>query len=250
MVELSESTVVVTGAASGIGREMVSAFAAEGASVVAVDIDEAVTDIRIETHDAGDVLGVVGDVSDADRVDEILQRTVDAFATVDVLCNNAGVLDDFTPAGETSEELWETVLGVNLTGVFLMTRAALPHLRDGDGEGVVINTASVAAKAAGGGGAAYTSSKHGVLGFTKQLSHDYGPEIRANAICPGFVDTAMTAEQFEGAPERVQRIVGDTPAGRAGDPEEVARVATFLASSEASFVHGADINVDGGISVD
>lgn len=250
MVEIADSTTVVTGAASGIGRAMVSQFAAEGASVVAVDVDETVMELPSRlSEQPGDVLSLTEDVSTAESATTIVERAVDEYGTVDVLCNNAGVLDDFKPLGETSEELWESVINVNLGGVFHLTKAALPYLQDGEGEGVVVNTASVAGKIAGGGGAAYTSSKHGVLGFTKQLSHDYGPEIRANAICPGFIETGMTEDMLEDAPDQVQGIIENTPADRTGNPEEVARVAKFLASDDASFVHGSEIDVDGGLLV-
>jgi 3-oxoacyl-[acyl-carrier protein] reductase len=250
MVEISDSVVIVTGAASGVGRAMVQQFMAEGASVVAVDIDEEVNSVvsRME-NTAGDALGVVKDVSDAANCATIVERARDEYGTIDVLCNNAGVLDEFKPAGETSEELWSRVISVNLTGIFLLTKEALPSLHDGDGEGVVLNTASVAGKIAGGGGAAYTSSKHGVVGFTKQLSHDYGPEIRANAICPGLVETSMTEELLRDAPDEVRQAIETSPAKRTAAPEEIAEVAVFLTSDGASIVHGTAVDVDGGLSV-
>lgn len=252
MVSVSESVVVVTGAASGMGRSMALEFAGEGASVVAVDVDEdGVEAVATEIgDDGGEAIGVYGDVTDTESVEAVVDRAVDEYGTIDVLCNNAGVLDDYAPVGETSAELWETVVGVNLTGVFSLTKAALPALTDGEDEGVVLNTASIAGKVAGGGGAAYTSSKHGVIGFTRQLSYDYGPEIRANAICPGFIETGMTEGLIEETPDEVREIVEGTPAGRYAQPEEVARVAVFLASDEASFVHGAAVDVDGGWLVD
>jgi 3-oxoacyl-[acyl-carrier protein] reductase len=250
MVEIADSVVIVTGAASGVGRAMVQQFTAEGASVVAVDIDEEVNSVvsRME-NTAGDALGVVKDISDAANCATIVERTVEEYGTIDVLCNNAGVLDEFKPAGETSEELWNRAISVNLTGIFLLTKEALPSLRDGEGEGVVLNTASIAGKIAGGGGAAYTSSKHGVIGFTKQLSHDYGPEIRANAICPGLVETSMTEELLRDAPDEVRQAIETSPAKRTAVPEEIAEVAVFLAGDGASVVHGTAVDVDGGLSV-
>lgn len=248
MVTLSDSVVVVTGAASGMGRSMAHEFADEGATVVVVDIDDdgaATVADGIETA-GGEAMGVYGDVTDTESVERVVDRTVDEYGTIDVLCNNAGVLDDFTPAGEVTDDLWNGILDVNLTGPFYLTRAALPALQDGSDEGVVINTASVAGKVAGGGGAAYTTSKHGLIGFTKQLSHDYGPEIRANAVCPGAVETGMTEEMIAD----LEAMTADTPAGRYADPEEIARVVVFLASDDASFVHGAAVDVDGGWLVD
>lgn len=252
MVSVADSIVVVTGSASGMGRSMTHEFADNGASVVAVDVDEdGLEEVTSEISDnGGEAIGVVGDVSDHDSVKNIVEQATDEYGTIDVLCNNAGILDDYTPAGETSEELWDRVIDINLKGVFLLTKAALPALTEGDEEGVVINTASVAGKVAGGGGAAYTSSKHGVIGFTKQLSHDYGPDIRANAVCPGFIKTGMTEDMIEETPDEIHDIVQATPAERYADPEEVAQVVTFLASDDASFMHGTAVDVDGGWLVD
>ncbi|WP_280585638.1 glucose 1-dehydrogenase [Halorubrum sp. Boch-26] len=248
MVTLSDGVVVVTGAASGMGRSMAHEFADAGAAVAVVDID---ADGAAAVADAigsagGEAIAVDGDVTDTESVERIVDLTVDEYGTIDVLCNNAGVLDDFAPVGETTDDLWNGILDVNLTGPFYLTRAALPALRDGSAEGVVINTASVAGKVAGGGGAAYTTSKHGLIGFTKQLAHDYGPEIRANAVCPGAVETGMTEEMIED----LEAMTADTPAGRYADPEEIATVVAFLASDDASFVHGAAVDVDGGWLVD
>lgn len=250
MVTMQDSVAVVTGAASGMGRSMALEFANEGASVVAVDVDEeGVRDVADEIEgDGGDAIAVYGDVTDADSVESVVESAVDEFGTIDVLCNNAGILDDYASVEETSIDQWNAVIGVNLDGVFMLTKEALPALLEGDEEGVVINTASIAGKVAGGGGAAYTSSKHGVIGFTKQLSYDYGPDIRANAICPGAVETGMTEELIEAG--EVEPMVAETPSGRHAQPEEVADVAVFLASDDASFVHGTAVDVDGGWLVD
>lgn len=248
MVSLSDSVVLITGAASGIGQSMAHEFADEGSIVVAVDVDEG----GIETvadeieSDGGKAMALYGDVTDTDSVQSVVDRTVEEYGRIDVLCNNAGILDDYASIEETSDDLWHGVLDVNLNGPFYLTRAALPELLEGDDEGVVINTASIAGKVAGGGGSAYTTSKHGLIGFTKQLAHDYGPELRANAICPGAVETGMTEDMLEA----MQATTADTPAGRYAAPEEIATVAVFLASDDASFMHGAAVDVDGGWLVD
>ena len=245
MVAIEESVAVVTGAASGMGEAMAREFAARGARVVVVDVDEdGATAVASDVTAAGDeAIAVHGDVSDDESVRDVVEEAVDAFGTIDVLCNNAGVFDGGTPLGEMSDDRWHGVLGVNLHGPFHATRAALPALLDGDEEGVVVNTSSVAGKSGGGGGVAYTASKHGLVGFTKALSNQYAPAIRANAICPGFVATGMTA----GMLDELEEMATETPAGRYAQPEEVARTVAFLASDEASFIHGEAINVDGGM---
>ena len=245
MVTLEDGVAVVTGAASGMGEAMASEFASAGADVVLVDVDgEGAERVAAEIEsDGGSALAAPADVTDREQVERVVESAVEAFGTIDVLCNNAGIFDEETPIGEMSDDLWESVLGVNLHGQFLLTRAAIPALRDGDDEAVVINTSSVAGKSGGGGGVAYTSSKHGVVGFTKALANDYPGEIRANAICPGFVRTGLTEDVLD----MLQELSEKTPAGRYAQPEEIARVAAFLASDDASFVNGVALNVDGGM---
>lgn len=246
MVSLQDATVLVTGAASGNGEAMARAFAQEGANVVGVDVDEGpLHDVVDDINAAGGAATAVGgDVSDGESVEQTVQTTVDTYGTIDVLINNAGVLDDAKPVGDTSDDLFDGVLGVNLRGPSMLTREALPHLLDGEEEGAMVATASIAGKvAAGGAGAAYTVSKHGLIGLTRHLTVSYGPDLRANAICPGAVMTGMT----QGMEEQMQAMTEQTPAGRPAQPDEIADVAVFLASDDASFVHGAAIDADGGV---
>lgn len=239
MVKLLGSSVVITGAASGMGKAMAYEFADRGANVVAVDVDEGgVNNVANEIGE--DAIGVHGDVSDTDSMESVVETAVDKFGTIDVLCNNAGILDQ-TSVGDTSDDLWDRILEVNLNGPFYLTRAALPELQSGDEEGVVINMSSISGKA-GGGGAAYTTSKHGVIGLTKHLTAAYAPDIRANAICPGHVKTGMTEDFLD----QLNEDAAETPAKVPAEPEEIASVAVFLASDAASFIHGEAINVDGG----
>ena len=147
---------------------------------------------------------------------------------------------------DADEDLWDAIISVNLKGAYVVSKEVLPIMLENEGEGAIVNTASVAGKVAGGGGAAYTSSKHGIIGFTKQLSHDYDPEIRANAVCPGFIQTGMTNPILDETPDMAADMTESTPAGRYAQPEEVARVVRFLASDDASFIHGTPVNVDGG----
>jgi NAD(P)-dependent dehydrogenase (short-subunit alcohol dehydrogenase family) len=253
MTRFEDSTVMVTGAGSGIGRAMAEGFSSEGATVLVVDIDAEAAQSTVEALGAGAV-ALEADVADPASVATLFEQV----ERVDVLCNNAGIFDEYKPAAETEVELWDRVIGVNLRGPFLVSAAAIPGMIAAGG-GAIVNTASIAAKGAGGGGAAYTASKHGLLGLTRQLAFDYGRHgIRVNALCPGVVATPMSdpAQAAEGEPaipayvvegdEHIERVVAMTPARRWAQPSEMASVAMFLASDQASFLHGAAVMADGG----
>jgi NAD(P)-dependent dehydrogenase (short-subunit alcohol dehydrogenase family) len=248
-MKLDGRIAVVTGAGSGMGRAMVREFHQEGASVVAVDIrGPAAEETAALVKDPDHTLALTADVSDRAAVEAVVAAAISRFGRIDLLCNNAGMLDDYTPAHETSDELWNRVIGVNLTGAFLFARAVVPVMM-AQGKGVIINTASISSFVAGGGGAAYTASKHGVLGLTRQLAFDYGKHgVRVNAICPGAIHTGMTNHLLtpEGRNPHVDAAVAGTPAGRWGTPEEIAHLALFLASDDADFIHGAAFAADGG----
>lgn len=248
-MKLDGRVAVITGAGSGMGRAMAREFYDNGACVVAVDVrPEAAQETATLIDDAERVLAVAADVSQRADVEAAVEQARERFGRLDVLCNNAGVLDDYTPAHETSDELWNRVIGVNLTGAFLFARAVVPTML-AQGKGAIVNTASISSFVAGGGGAAYTASKHGVLGLTRQLAFDYGQRgVRANAICPGAIHTGMTGHLLtpEGRNPHVDAAVAGTPAGRWGRPEEIAHMALFLASDDADFIHGSAFTVDGG----
>jgi 3-oxoacyl-[acyl-carrier protein] reductase len=193
--------------------------------------------------------GVQVDVSSADSVAVAATRTHELVGDPTVLMNNAGVLDAYAPILDTDEDLWERIIGVNLTGIYRVTRALLPAMLAAGG-GSIVNTASIAALVAGGGGTAYTASKHGVLGLTRQLAFDYGRQgIRVNAICPGAVETGMTRQLFADGDAAVMESVNSVPAGRHAQPEELADLALFLASEDSSFCHGAAFVADGGWTI-
>ncbi|WP_030753987.1 SDR family NAD(P)-dependent oxidoreductase [Streptomyces sp. NRRL F-5135] len=239
--------VVVTGAASGIGRATALKFAQEGAKVLVADLDRTGAEEAVKEIEAagGVALSVVGDLSDQQVVAEVVERAVDAFGGVDVLVNNAGIMDRMSALGETDDAEWERVIRINLTAPFLLTRAVLPHMQAA-GRGSIVFTASEAALRGSAAGAAYTASKHAVVGLVKNLAVMYrGQGIRANAIAPGPTATNIQVDAGQDAhgPAVVGRFIGAN-IGRMGTAEEQAAAIVFLASDAASFVNGAVLPVD------
>ncbi|BBZ41487.1 SDR family NAD(P)-dependent oxidoreductase [Mycobacterium conspicuum] len=239
---------LITGAGSGIGKGMAIAFATAGARVVAADINPASAEqTAIEIGKAASPLGV--DISDASSVNALVQHVVGTFGRIDVLCNNAGVLDTMALPADTTIDEWERVLRINLTGTFLVTRAVLPHMLQ-NGAGAIVNTASEAGIRGGAAGAPYTASKHGVVGLTRSVAWAHANDgIRCNAIVPGpvFSGAAGSVEGFdETGVERLKPII--TLNQHVALPEQIAGVALFLASDAASFINGAIVPVDAGWS--
>jgi NAD(P)-dependent dehydrogenase (short-subunit alcohol dehydrogenase family) len=240
--------VIVTGAGSGIGRAIARQVHSEGAHVVAIDVaPDGVQALAVEL-DSGRLSPVELDIRDRERTDAVVDDVVAKSGGVDVLFNNAGVSDQFTPAGDTSDELWDSVVGVNLIGPFRLARRVLPSMI-ARGGGAIVNTGSVASIVGGAGGAAYTVSKHGILGLTRSLAIDYGSKgVRVNAVLPGAIRTGLTSSE-DAVVEGADDAIAATPAGRWAEPEEVARIAVFLASDDASFIYGSAYTVDGGWSL-
>lgn len=233
---------VVTGAASGIGYEIARLLISEGASVVGGDLDPS-------TVPTG-VLGVRTDTSDPQQARELIDRCIAEYGRIDVLCNNAGV-GGVTDVVDCTVEEWDHIFAVNVRGTFLCTRAALPHMLDA-GSGVIVNTASVAASVGLPDRAAYCASKGAVVAFTKQVAVQYAKQgIRCNCVSPGTVDSPWVGRLLDRADDPVsmrERLVARQPLGRLGTPTEVAKLVTYLASDDASFVTGADWLIDGGIA--
>ena len=239
---------MITGAGSGMGKEMAKLFAAEGAKVVAADIvptgvEQVVAEI---TAAGGTATAVVANVAKEDDVEAMINTAVNTYGRLDVLVNNAGIMDRATPVADCSDELWNRVMAVNLNGPFYACRLAVPIMQK-QGGGSIINTASVAGVRGGAAGVAYTSSKHAVLGLTKNIAGYYAKDgIRCNAICPGAVATAIGigGEPHQGGLEQLMKVSATSP--RVAQAQEIATVALFLASSDASFVNGVALVADGG----
>ena len=238
-------TVFVTGAASGIGQAQAKAFLENGANVFAFDMDEqGLLQLSKQYHER--FAYRVGSVCIKEDVVRAFEEAVETFKQVDILLNTAGVLDGFAKTLDTDEALWDKIMNTNVKGTYFVTNTILPHMLNRK-SGIIVNMASIAGLVAGGGGAAYTASKHAIIGYTKQLDLDYCREgIRANAIAPGAIKTPMNKADFEGDGEIAKWVAKETPAGRWAQPGEVASLTLYLASQAADYMHGAVIPIDGG----
>ncbi len=234
---------VVTGGASGIGRATCRAMAAQGA-VVAV-LDRHGEGARAVAEEVGGVAYEV-DVTDPQGLKDAVDAAASAMGGLTLLFNNAGV-GSLSPLHEWSPQEWQQLVAVNLSGVYHGFRAAVPHLlKEG---GAVVSTASISGLRPAAGEAAYAASKAGVAALTASAALEYGPRIRVNAVAPGMIRTALTEPLLEVLPDEVDRYVATTPAGRLGEPEDVADVVVFLFSEEARFITGQNIVVDGGLTL-
>lgn len=243
--EFAGKSVFITGAASGIGFAQARAFLEQGACVYGLDVDQIGMEKLAREHQTNFRFSK-GSVSNQTDVIEAVSRAIESFGHIDILCNTAGVLDGFAKTLETDEAQWDRIMNTNAKGMFFVTNAILPHMLEKK-SGVLVNMASIAGLVGGGGGAAYTASKHAVVGYTKQVDLDYCREgIRANAIAPGAIQTPMTAADFEGDGKTAEWVAEETPAGRWAQPEEVAKLTLYLAGSDSDYIHGTVIPIDGG----
>ncbi|MCG4284102.1 3-oxoacyl-ACP reductase [Lacticaseibacillus paracasei] len=229
--DFTDKTVIITGAASGIGAAQAAGFQAAGATVVGIDLQP---------------ISNLTDAIQADVSDPATAATIAAQYQPDIVCNTAGVLDGYQTVTDTALSAWQHILDVDLTSQFLMIKALLPGML-ARGHGIFINMSSIAGLVGGGGGVAYTAAKHAVIGLTKQLDLDYAAKgIRANALAPGAINTPMNAADFAGDGKMAAWVAQETPAKRWAKPEEVAQLSLFLASDAADYIHGTVIPIDGG----
>jgi len=248
-MRLKNKVAVVTGAGSGMGKAISVIYAKEGAKVVVSDINLEAANATVEEiiSNGGEAIAVLANVAKEEDIQNLIDTAFQTYSTLDVLVNNAGIMDNFEPAGDIEDEKWERVFAINTTSVMRSTRKALPIFLEKQ-NGVIINIASAGGLNGARAGAAYTASKHAVIGFTKNTGYMYAQQgIRCNAIAPGGVETnissSMTGVNTFGM-GRIQPGLGINP--RVGKPEDIANVALFLASDEASFVNGTVITADAG----
>ncbi|MGX7163042.1 3-oxoacyl-ACP reductase [Enterococcus massiliensis] len=242
--EFTGKVVFVTGAASGIGLAQAKAFLTAGGIIFGVDKKPLGAELKEEFPATSFFL--MGDLEEAEFCRQAVAQCLEKFGRIDILLNTAGVLDDYRPLMETDETLWRHILGTNLDSMFHLTKAVLPTMLARK-NGTIINMASIASLVAGGGGIAYTTSKHAIAGFTKQLALDYAASgIHVAAIAPGAIQTPMNAADFAGEGKMAKWVADETPVKRWAQPEEVANLTLFLASEQASYLQGNILPIDGG----
>jgi meso-butanediol dehydrogenase/(S,S)-butanediol dehydrogenase/diacetyl reductase len=245
MERFSGKTVVVTGAASGIGRGVAERFSSEGANVVLCDIDEAKLKQVVANLPEQRTLGRRCDVSNYDEVEGLVAAAVQRFGALDVMVNNAGIATEGS-ATDASLADWRKTLATDLGGVFHGCRAALPELLKHGG--CIVNTASVSGLGADWDMCAYNAAKGGVVNLTRSIALDFGARgVRANAVCPSLTRTGMTEDMMSDQP-LIDKFMERLPLGRVAEPADIAGVVAFLASDDARFVNGVNLPVDGGVT--
>lgn len=250
-MKLQGKVAVVTGASSGMGRDIAYHYAQEGAAVLAVARrTERLNQLVEETKDfSGKVVAFSADLSDKNSIEAMIDEAVKQFGKLDILVNNAGIMDDMSAVGDASEEMYDKVMNLNVKSMFLAMSKAVKYF-ESVGSGVILNIASIGGLKGGIAGAVYTASKHAVVGLTKNTGYMYAKKnIRCNAICPGAVSTEIATSEFMKTINMDwAKVAGMSQAlnPRMGDPKEIAKVAVFLVSDDASFVNGQCLAVDGG----
>jgi NAD(P)-dependent dehydrogenase (short-subunit alcohol dehydrogenase family) len=246
---VSGKVALITGGGSGIGRATAIVFAREGAKVAIADYNRngGEETVRMIKSAGGEAFFIEANVAIAKQVEAMVAKTIETYGRLDCAFNNAGIEGEMGGnIAECSEENWGRLIAINLTGVFLCMKYEIPQMLKFGG-GSIVNTASAAGLIGLPGGTAYVASKHGVAGLTKSAALEYAKSgIRINAVCPGFIRTAMTERVMDGGSISEDAMIAAEPIGRIGKPEEIASVVLFLCSDDASFVTGLPLPVDGG----
>lgn len=248
-MKLNEKVVILTGASSGIGEATALRFAEEGAKVVIVARTEEKLNKIVDkaSEFPGEVTAVAGDVSKQEDIEKVVNKTIDLYGRIDILVNNAGVLDNYLSADNMTDEVWNRVLDINVTGPMRLIREVLKHMVE-QNQGNIINTASVGGLYGGRGGLAYVASKHAVVGMTKHIGYMFQDKgIRCNAIAPGSIATEIGQKVREPNMDVLNKLMkGFELYPETGEAHQIANVMLFLASEDSSFVNGTTIVADGG----
>jgi len=247
--QFSGKVALVTGGASGLGRASAIALAKEGAGVAVSDVavSEGEATVQMVKQSGGQAIFIRADVTKSGEVETMVKEIVKVFGRLDFALNNAGVDGVRARTADYPEDVWHQVISINLTGVFLCLKHELPVMVK-QGSGVIVNMASVAGVTGFPGHAAYTASKHGVIGLTKTAAIDYAKAgIRVNAICPAYTRTPMVTRMLEQTPDLEAKLISRVPLRRLGTAEEIAQAVIYLFSDSASFITGHSLVMDGGI---
>ncbi len=246
--QLDGKVALITGAGSGIGRASALVFAREGAKVAVADIvvEGGEETVRMVKEAGGEAFFIKVDVSNAAEVEAMVNTVVDTYGRIDCAYNNAGIEGRLASTDEYPEDVFDKVIDINLTGVWLCMKYELPHMLK-QGGGAIVNTASGAGLIGVAGMSAYVASKHGVVGLTKTAALEYAKSgIRVNSVCPGLIQTPMVERITADQPQLGEALVAAEPVGRTGKPEEIAESVVWMCSDAASFVTGHAMSVDGG----
>ncbi len=246
MSELKDKVAIVTGAGSGIGREIALLYAANGAKVVVSDIDKEAGEKVVDeiTEKEGAALFVKADVANPEESENLVKQTVKQFGGLHIACNNAGIGGPLAPTAEYPLDGWEKVISINLSGVFYGMRYQIPELLNSGG-GCIVNMASVLGMVGTKNSPAYVATKHGVVGLTKTAALEYADQnIRINSVGPGYIKTPLVTESL--GKDELDALVDLHPIGRLGEDNEIAEIVLWLSTSKASFVTGSYFAVDGG----
>ena len=243
---LENKVAFVSGAGSGIGRAVAEAYAREGAKVIVSDInvEHGQETVKIISENGGEAFFIKGDSSSASDNQRVVQETVAKYGRLDIACNNAGMGGPAKPTGEYDPEAWDRVIGLNLNGVFYACRYQLEQMEK-NGGGSIVNIASIHGQVAAPLSSAYTASKHGVVGLTKNIAAEYAQKkIRCNAVGPGYIETALLKDNLDSS--AMDAVAAKSPMNRLGTSEEIAELVLFLSSDKSSFTTGSYFISDGG----
>lgn len=248
MGRLEGKVAVITGSGAGMGKSTAFLFAKEGARVVVVDYNAKTAEDTVSqiVSAGGQAVAVIGDVSQWSDVDAAVQKAANTFGRLDIMINNAGVFDEFTPVLNIDDALWDRIININLKGVLYGCKRAIQEFIKQGGGGVIINTGSIAGSGGMAGGVAYTASKHGVVGLTRQIANEVAQEnIRVNVICPGAIVSDMTKDMVND-PSTKGMIEEKVPMQKWGVGDDIAYGMLYLASEESAYMTGQLLTIDGG----